>query len=171
MISRSTMSKQMKGNKMPIEIKKRKTGKYSPPKPSAKKRTPKKSPKGGMPFLAPGQKERMDQLTGRGKPLEAKGGGVMRKNIGKMLETFSPSYSVMKGKGLTAEMLGMAKPKPMAAPLTKEQREAQAQQQIMANKKGTSNRMTPMTGMMAGGPVKRKRSIDGCAMKGKTRAM
>ena len=96
---------------------------------------------------------------------------VIKKNIGKMLETFSPAYSIMKGKGLTAEMLGMAKPKPMAAPLTKEQREAQAQQQIMANKKGTSNRMTPMTGMMAGGPVKRKRSIDGCAMKGKTRAM
>ena len=95
---------------------------------------------------------------------------VIKKSIGKMLETFSPAYSIMKGKGLTAEMLGMAKPKPMAGPLTKEQREAQAQQQIMANRKGTSNRMTPMTGMMAGGPVKRKRSIDGCAMKGKTRA-
>ena len=96
---------------------------------------------------------------------------VIKKSIGKMLETFSPAYSIMKGKGLTAEMLGMAKPKPMAGPLTKEQREAQAQQQIMANRKGTSNRMTPMTGMMAGGPVKRKRSIDGCAMKGKTRAV
>ena len=46
----------MKGNKMPIEIKKRKTGKYSPPKPSAKKRTPKKSPKGGMPFWLPVKK-------------------------------------------------------------------------------------------------------------------
>ena len=34
-----------------------------------------------------------------------------------------------------------------------------------------TNRMTPMTQMMAGGPVKRKRSIDGCAMKGKTRAI
>ena len=41
----------------------------------------------------------------------------------------------------------------------------------MANRMGTSNRMTPMTGMMAGGPVKRKRSIDGCAKKGKTRAV
>ena len=96
---------------------------------------------------------------------------VIKKSIGKMLETFSPAYSIMKGKGLTAEMLGMAKPKPMAGPLTKEQREAQAQQQIMANRKGTSNRMTPMTGMMAGGPLKRKKSIDGCAMKGKTRAV
>ena len=34
-----------------------------------------------------------------------------------------------------------------------------------------SNRMTPMAKMMAGGPMKRKRSIDGCAMRGKTRAV
>ena len=34
-----------------------------------------------------------------------------------------------------------------------------------------SNRMTEMQRMMAGGPVKRKRSIDGCAKKGKTRAV
>ena len=96
---------------------------------------------------------------------------VIKKNIGKMLETFSPAYSLMKGKGLTAEALGMTKAKPMAGPLTKEQREAQAQQQIMANKTGKSNRMTSMSKMMAGGPLKRKRSIDGCAMKGKTRAV
>ena len=31
--------------------------------------------------------------------------------------------------------------------------------------------MTPMEKMMAGGPVKRKRSIDGCALKGNTRAV
>jgi len=96
---------------------------------------------------------------------------VIKKNIGKMLETFSPAYSLMKGKGLTAEALGMTKAKPMAGPLTKEQREAQAQQQIMANKTGKSNRMTSMSKMMAGGPLKRKKSIDGCAMKGKTRAV
>ena len=34
-----------------------------------------------------------------------------------------------------------------------------------------SNRMTEMQRMMAGGPIKRKRSIDGCAMRGKTRAV
>ena len=96
---------------------------------------------------------------------------VIKKNIGKLLETFSPAYSMMKGKGPIADMLGMAKQKPMAGPLTKEQREAQAQQQIMANKTGKSNRMTSMSKMMAGGPLKRKKSIDGCAMKGKTRAV
>ena len=174
MISRSTMSKQMKGNKMPIEIKKRKTGKYSLPKPSAKKRTPKKSPKGGMPFLAPGQKERMDQLTGRGKPLEAKGGGVMRKNIGKMLETFSPAYSVMKGKGPISgalAALGKTGMSPIGSLALDKREEAKKRKLAMQAGKPGNNRMTPMTGMMAGGPVKRKRSIDGCAMKGKTRAM
>jgi len=146
MISRASMKQQMKGNKMP-DYKTKGGGKIS---------TKKSISKIGQKLLG--------MKNVKKKP-------VIKKNIGKMLETFSPAYSIMKGKGLTAEMLGMAKPKPMAAPLTKEQREAQAQQQIMANKKGTSNRMTPMTGMMAGGPVKRKRSIDGCAMKGKTRAM
>jgi len=34
-----------------------------------------------------------------------------------------------------------------------------------------SNKMTEMQKMMAGGPIKRKRSIDGCAMRGKTRAV
>ena len=35
-----------------------------------------------------------------------------------------------------------------------------------------SNRMTEMQRMMAGGPMKKeKRSIDGCAMRGKTRAV
>ena len=104
------------------------------------------------------------------KLTKKKSGGVIKANVGKLLETFSPAYSVMKGKGPIANMLGMAKAKPMAG-LTKEEKEAKAREQIMANRSGRSNRMTPMTGMMAGGPVKRKRSIDGCAMKGKTRAV
>ena len=160
---------------MPIEIKKRKTGKYSPPKPPAKKRTPKKSPKGGMPFLAPRQKERMDQLTGKGKPLEAKSGGVIRKNIGKMLETFSPAYSVMKGKGPISGALASlgraAGPLSPIGMLAQEKRQA-AKKRAMAMQGATplaSNKMTEMQKMMAGGPIKRKRSIDGCAMRGKTR--
>jgi len=138
------MKQQLKGNKMP-DYKTKSGGKIS---------TKKSISKVGQKILG------MKNIK---KP-------VQKKNVGKLLETFSPAYSIMKGKGLTAEMLGMAKPKPMAGPLTKEQREAQAQQQIMANRKGTSNRMTEMPRMMAGGPIKRKRPIDGCAMKGKTRA-
>jgi hypothetical protein len=75
----------------------------------------------------------------------------------------------MKGKGPIANMLGMAKAKPMAG-LTKEEKEAKAREQIMANRSGRSNRMTPMTGMKGGGSVKKKKSIDGIATKGKTRA-
>ena len=98
---------------------------------------------------------------------------VQRKNIGKMLETFSPAYSMMKGKGPIASMLGMEKAQPTAVPLTKEEQEAKAKQQIMANRTGASNRMTPMTpaaGMKHGGRVGKSRSIDGIASRGKTRA-
>jgi hypothetical protein len=35
----------------------------------------------------------------------------------------------------------------------------------------SSNKMTEMQRMYAGGPLKRTKSIDGCAMKGKTRAV
>jgi hypothetical protein len=98
---------------------------------------------------------------------------VQRKNIGKMLETFSPAYSMMKGKGPIASMLGMEKAQPTAVPLSKEEQEAKAKQQIMANRTGASNRMTPMTpaaGMKNGGRVGKSRSIDGIASRGKTRA-
>jgi len=161
---------------MPIEIKKRKTGKYSLPKPSAKKRTPKKSPKGGMPFLAPRQKEKMDQLTGRGKPLEAKSGGVMKMKgggIGKLASILSPAYGIMKGQGPFSKIASMGPSTNALSVFAKSQSEdAKRRKAEMsgAGQKG-SNRMTPMTGMMAGGPLKRKKSIDGCAMKGKTRAV
>ena len=116
----------------------------------------------------------------KGGVIKAKGGlmaalspayAASQGGMGGLLENFSPAYSMMKGKGPIANILGMAKKKPAKAALTKKEREEQAKQQIMANRKGTSNRMTPMTGMMAGGPLKRKKSIDGCAMKGKTRGV
>jgi len=97
---------------------------------------------------------------------------VQKKNIGKMLETFSPAYSIMKGKGPISgalSSLGRA-----AGPLSPIGQYAK-QQRDKAKKRNMemrgSNRMTEMQRMMAGGPVKRKRSIDGCAMRGKTRAV
>ena len=97
---------------------------------------------------------------------------VVKKNIGKMLETLSPAYSIMKGKGPISgalSSLGRA-----AGPLSPIGQYAK-QQRDKAKKRNMemrgSNRMTEMQRMMAGGPVKRKRSIDGCAMKGKTRAI
>ena len=114
-----------------------------------------------------------NQMKGNKMPIKKKkSGGVIKANVGKLLETFSLPYSVMKGKGPIANMLGMAKAKPMAG-LTKEEKEAKAREQIMANRSGRSNRMTPMTpmtGMKGGGSVKKKKSIDGIATKGKTRA-
>ena len=97
---------------------------------------------------------------------------VQKKNIGKMLETFSPVYSIMKGKGPMSKLaseLGKA-----AGPLSPIGQLAQGRRKDARRRQAEmqgSNRMTPMAKMMAGGPVKRKRSIDGCAMRGKTRAV
>ena len=99
---------------------------------------------------------------------------VQKKNIGKMLETFSPAYSVMKGKGPISgalAALGKTGMSPIGSLALDKREEAKKRKLAMQAGKPGNNRMTPMTGMMAGGPVKRKRSIDGCAMKGKTRAM
>ena len=93
---------------------------------------------------------------------------VQKKKIGKLLETFSPAYSIMKGKGpisnLVASGLGGVALKPFA----EKQREKRKKRDMEMR---GSNRMTEMQRMMAGGPIKRKRSIDGCAMRGKTRAV
>ena len=195
----------MKGNKMPIKIvpiKKKK----SPPKPPASRRTP----KGGGPLITPGQKKKLDQMTGKAKPLEAnvggmlkkakkmlgnfkknqkptmakntkakgnvqtaKNGGVMKANMGRLLETFSPAYSVMKGKGPIANMLGMAKGDKVDPMQTEMEKAKKLEAMRAAAKSGTqSNRMALMsspTKMKAGGSVKKKKSIDGIATKGRTR--
>jgi hypothetical protein len=115
------------------------------------------------------------------KPVQKKkkGGG-----IGKLASILSPAYGIMKGQGPFSSLAsGIAKAAgPLAGPvalLAKDKREEAKKRRMAmagANKMTSSaipqtNRMTPMTQMMAGGPVKRKRSIDGCAMKGKTRAI
>jgi hypothetical protein len=140
------MRQQLKGNKMPnYQTKKGKI--------SSKKPIPKISQK----------------LLGM-KNIKKK--PVQKKNIGKMLETFSPAYSVMKGKGpISGALSSLGRAAGPLSPLgqfAKQQRD-KAKKRNMEMR--GSNRMTPMTGMMAGGPVKRKRSIDGCAKKGKTRAV
>jgi hypothetical protein len=97
---------------------------------------------------------------------------VQKKNIGKMLETFSPVYSVMKGKGPISGALSAlgsaAGPLSPLGQLAKQRRDKAKKREMEMR---GSNRMTPMAKMMAGGPIKRKRSIDGCARKGKTRAV
>jgi len=46
----------------------------------------KKSPKGGGPLMTPGQKKMLDKQTGKGKPQEAKSGGIMKKAGGGTLK-------------------------------------------------------------------------------------
>ena len=97
---------------------------------------------------------------------------VQKKKIGKLLETFSPAYSIMKGKGpISGALASIGKTMGPLSPLGQfaQDRRASAKKRDMEMR--GSNRMTEMQRMMAGGPVKRKRSIDGCAKKGKTRAV
>ena len=97
---------------------------------------------------------------------------VQKKNIGKMLETFSPVYSIMKGKGPMSKLaseLGKA-----AGPLSPIGQLAQGRRKDARRRQAEmqgSNRMTQMQRMMAGGMMKRSRPIDGIARKGKTRAV
>tara|TARA_R100001591_G_C4236799_1_gene153418 strand:+ start:52 stop:495 length:444 start_codon:yes stop_codon:yes gene_type:complete len=97
---------------------------------------------------------------------------VQKKSIGKMLETFSPVYSIMKGKGPMSKLaseLGKA-----AGPLSPIGQLAQGRRKDARRRQAEmqgSNRMTPMAKMMAGGMMKRSRPIDGIATKGKTRAV
>ena len=97
---------------------------------------------------------------------------VQKKSIGKMLETLSPAYSIMKGKGpISGALSSLGRAAGPLSPLgqfAKQQRDKAKKRNMEMQ---GSNRMTEMQRMMAGGPVKRKRSIDGCAMRGKTRAV
>ena len=93
---------------------------------------------------------------------------VQKKKIGKLLETFSPAYSIMKGKGPVSDLVAGGLGGALTIPFAQKQRAKRKKREM--EMKG-SNRMTEMQRMMAGGPIKRKRSIDGCAMRGKTRAV
>ena len=91
-----------------------------------------------------------------------KGGKVMKANMGKLLETVSPAYSIMKGKGPISDVLskmgGMGLGG-IAGMLAKNQRK---------DKKGMeADQMKQMQRMYGGGAVKKRR--DGCAIKGKTK--
>ena len=89
-----------------------------------------------------------------------------------MLETFSPAYSVMKGKGpISGALASLGKAAGPLSPLGQfaKQKRDKAKKRNMEMR--GSNRMTEMQRMMAGGMMKRSRSIDGIAKKGKTRAV
>jgi len=97
---------------------------------------------------------------------------VQKKSIGKMLETFSPAYSVMKGKGpISGALSSLGRAAGPLSPLgqfAKQQRDKAKKREMEMR---GSNRMTEMQRMMQGGMIKRKRPIDGIATKGKTKAI
>ena len=123
-------------------------------------------------------KQQMKGNKMKKKPVQKKkkGGG-----FGKLASILSPAYGIMKGQGPFSSLAsGIAKAAgPLAGPvalLAKDKRE-EAKKRAMAMQGANQmtpladNKMTEMQRLMAGGPIKRKRSIDGCARKGKTRAV
>ena len=96
----------------------------------------------------------------------------LKKNIGKMLVTFSPAYSIMKGKGpISGALSSLGRAAGPLSPLgqyAKQQRDKAKKREMEMR---GSNRMTEMQRMMAGGMMKRTRPIDGIARKGKTKAV
>ena len=102
---------------------------------------------------------------------------VMKKNMGKMLEALSPVYSIAKGKGPVSQLasaggLGLV-PAMVARPQRKKAKARKAARMASAPQSPSAGMGMPeMTRRMAmGGTVKRSKSIDGIAMKGKTRAV
>ena len=92
---------------------------------------------------------------------------VVKAKIGKLLETVSPAYSIMKGKGPIADAfskLGESGLGGIAGMLASQQKNKRSPQDGM--KAAGMQGATPMYG---GGKVKRKRPIDGVATKGKTK--
>ena len=100
---------------------------------------------------------------------------VQKASMGKFLETFSPAYSIMKGKGPISE--GVSKLGGMglmgaAGALAKQQRDKKAAPNPMSATPANPmapNAATPMTPMKSGGLARRKKSIDGICVKGKTK--
>ena len=182
-ISRASMQQQLKGNKM------KKKGK-GPARPKSIRESLKDAYQSNLKeenFLAP---ERFDPKSG----IPVKGSKVRKKraynrtikenpkavarvnkraqqnkNVGGFLETFSPAYSIAKGKGPISEMaskipgLGLAG---MVGKLAKKQRKKAGSDAMKAEGMAGADRMS------GGGKVvksKRTRSIDGITTRGKTR--
>ena len=103
---------------------------------------------------------------------------VIKKNVGKILETVSPVYGIAKGKGPMSALASsgamglvpalVARPQRKKAKARQSARMQQVPSQMPSPSAGMG--MQEMNKMAMGGQVKRTKSIDGIAMKGKTRA-
>ena len=101
---------------------------------------------------------------------------VVKKNVGKILETVSPVYSIAKGKGPASQLASAGAfgllPALAARPQRKKAKARATAKSVQPKRSGPSAGMgmTEMNRMFAGGEVKRSRPIDGIVVKGKTRA-
>jgi hypothetical protein len=87
---------------------------------------------------------------------------VIKANMGKVLETVSPLYSVMKGRGPISDVLSkMGGAAGLSGMIARNQRKDKDKKGIEADQ------MKQMQRMYGGGAVKKKR--DGIASKGKTK--
>lgn len=101
---------------------------------------------------------------------QLKGNRMKKKNIGGFLETFSPAYSIAKGKGPIGRAVRGGKGMGILGLLASE---AQKQNKKKGSDSMKAEGMAGADRMSGGGKVvksKRTRSIDGIASKGKTRA-
>ena len=103
-----------------------------------------------------------------GGVIKAKGGGM-----GKLASILSPAYGIMKGQGPFSKIASMGPSTNALSVFAKSQAEDAKRRRAEMSGAGEagSNRMTPMTAMMGGGSVKKKRSIDGIASRGRTRGV
>ena len=171
-MSRASMQQQLKGNKMKVSSRTRKNIRKAERLQAELDKIPddKYTPRSDRIKIIQLQTQ-IDNLTGmRGK----KAGGQIKKkpqkkNVGGFLETFSPAYSIAKGKGPISEMaskipgLGLAG---MVGNLAKKQRKKAGSDAMKAEGMAGADRMS------GGGKIvrsKRTRSIDGIATRGKTR--
>ena len=130
----------MKGNKMP---------KY-------------KTKKGEIKTVKPISKAAQKLLGVKNVKKKAGGGKVMKANMGKLLETVSPAYSIMKGKGPISDAFSSAGGMGLGGILG-----MLAKGQKGKRKGMEADQMKQMQRMYGGGAMKKRR--DGIASKGKTK--
>ena len=130
----------MKGNKMP---------KY-------------KTKKGEIKTVKPISKAAQKLLGMKNVKKKAGGGKVMKANMGKLLETVSPAYSIMKGKGPISDAFSSAGGMGLGGILG-----MLAKGQKGKRKGMQADQMKQMQRMYGGGAMKKRR--DGIASKGKTK--
>ena len=134
------MRQQMKGNRMP---------KY-------------KTKKGEIKTVKPISKAAQKLLGMKNVKKKAGGGKVMKANMGKLLETVSPAYSIMKGKGPISDAFSSAGGMGLGGILG-----MLAKGQKGKRKGMQADQMKQMQRMYGGGAMKKRR--DGIASKGKTK--